>query len=126
MAVNKPDPVRNLGHKATDATLTKNPIGRPTNYDSGDTARTFRDRGKLQGVYTTCSDPRSGIASQANLDKWADYSTKDSYHGKDPKGRGAGSDEHLAPLPKPSTDNWANYSAGSDSGEGRLQKAKKY
>ena len=121
MAVNRPDPVRNLGHKSSERGLLKNPAGL-INYDSADTARTFRDRGKLQGVYTTCSDPRSGIASQANLDKWADYSTKDSYHGKDPKGRGAGSDEHLAPLPKPSTDNWANYSAGSDSGEGRLQK----
>jgi len=69
MAVNRADPVRNLGHKATDASLTKNPAGKLMNYDSGDTARTFRDKGKLQGVYTTCSDPRSGIASQANLDK---------------------------------------------------------
>jgi len=122
MAVNRADPVRNLGHKATDASLTKNPAGKLMNYDSGDTARTFRDKGKLQGVYTTCSDPRSGIASQANLDKWSDYSTKDSYRGKDPKGRGAGSDGHLADLPTPSTKNWADFRSGSESGEGRLEK----
>ena len=121
MAVNRPDPVRNLGHKSSERGLLKNPAGL-INYDSADTARTFRDKGKLQGVYTTCSDPRSGIASQANLDKWSDYSTKDSYRGKDPKGRGAGSDGHLADLPTPSTKNWADFRSGSESGEGRLEK----
>jgi hypothetical protein len=124
MAINKPDPVRNLGHKATDASLTKNPAGRMVDYTNNDIGKKMlRQPSRLQGVYTSCSDPRSGISSQGNLDKWANYSTKDSYHGKDPKGRGAGSDGHLAPLPEASTKNWADYRDGSESGPGRLEKS---
>jgi hypothetical protein len=126
---------KNLGHDWRESEIEQNPAGRMMNYDSADTARTFRDPSKLQGVYRKCSDPQSGISTnQQNLDRWAGYARANSYHGghgeganptmRDPRGRHSNeSDGHLAPLPKPSTANWADYTAGADSGEGRLEKA---
>jgi hypothetical protein len=124
---------KNLGHDWRESEIEKNPAGRMMNYDSADTARTFRYPAKLQGVYGKCNDPRSGISQQQNLDRWADYATKDSYHrgpgpGKeptmrDPRGKHSNeSDGYLASQPNPSTKNWADFRAGSESGEGRLEK----
>jgi hypothetical protein len=125
--------VTNLGHASREDDLTRNPLGKVVNYDSADTARTFRDPARLQGTYRTCGDPRSGISSAGNLDKWADYATKDSYtgHGNkagtgrpvsmpDPRGRrDEGSDEYLL---RP---DWSKYEYGADSGPGRLEKSGK-
>jgi hypothetical protein len=108
---------KNLGHDWPESEIEKNPAGRVMNYDSADTARTFRNPSKLQGIYQKTADPRSGIASANNLKAWSGYSTANSYDGKDPKGRGEGSDGHLA-----STKGWAGYTAGADTGEGRLEK----
>jgi hypothetical protein len=118
MAVNKPDPVRNLGHKATDATLTKNPLKSVPAYNGRDIISQKRS----VAVYGKFRDPKDGTSSQENLSRWQSYAHSNSYDGKDPKGRGAGSDGHLAPLPPASTKNWADYRAGSESGEGRLEK----
>jgi hypothetical protein len=120
--------VTNLGHPSREDDLTRHPLGRMMNYDSADTSRTFRDPAKLQGVYGKCSDPRSGISSGENLDKWADYATKDSYHrgpgpGKDPTmpdPRGRHSNESDGYLR--STKGWADFEYGSESGFGRIEK----
>jgi hypothetical protein len=130
MAVNKPDPITNLGHKGKP--LTKNSAGMVdyTNNDIG--KKMLRQPSRLQGVYTSCSDPRSGISSADNLGKWSDYATKDSYHrgpgpGKDPPvsdrqrqhvpAAGKDSDGYLQ-----STQNWPNHEFGADSGPGRIEK----
>src|SRR5262249_24400693 len=113
--------------------LTRHPLGRMMNCDSADTARTFRDPPRLQGVYKKTADPRSGISSEQNIDAWAQRAAANSYHrgpgpGKDPtmpdpRGRHSNaSDGYLASSPGPSTENWADYRAGSESGEGRLEK----
>ena len=128
MAVNRRDPVRNLGHKATDASLTKNPAGRIVTYDTAPQAERQIKEGQknTQGVYQKHSPINSGISTADNLRAWADYSRSNSYsvggRGRDPKGRGVGSDGHLAPLPSPSTKDWADFRAGSESGPGRLEK----
>src|SRR6516164_836243 len=104
---------KNLGHDWRESEIEKNPAGRMMNYDSADTARTFRDPAKLQGVYTKCNDPRSGISSEQNIDAWGKRAAVNSYHGshgegveptvRDPRGvsvpsaaRNKGSDGHLA------------------------------
>jgi hypothetical protein len=115
----KEETVMNLGHPVPVSQLTENPAGRMMNYDSGDTARTFRDPPRLQGVYKSAPDPRSGISSERNIDAWSQRASTNSYHGSDPRGRGKGSDNHLL-QPK------GGYEAGSDSGEGRLEKSEKY
>jgi hypothetical protein len=128
--------VSNLGHPSRESDLTKHPLNKVQNYDSGDTARTFRDPPRLQGVYTKCNDPKSGISAEQNIDAWAKRATANSYtgHGNkagvgkdptmpDPRGRHSNeSDGYLARSPNPSTDNWASFRAGSESGEGRLEK----
>jgi len=127
---------RNLGHPWRESEIEQNPAERTMNYDSADTARTFRDPTKLQGVYGKCSDPQSGISSQDNLDRWSGLATANSYTGhgnkdgvgkdptmRDPRGRHSNeSDGYLASSPTPSTKNWADFRAGSESGEGRLEK----
>src|SRR5262249_40799317 len=80
-------------------------------------------KGNFGGAFRKCSDPRSGISSGENLDKWADYAEANSYtgHGNkagpgrnpsmpDPRiGRGSNeSDGYLADQPSPSTKNWAD------------------
>jgi hypothetical protein len=128
---------KNLGHDWRESEIEQSPAGRMQDYDSADTSRTFRDPARLQGVYRKCSDPRSGISSGENLNKWADYAEANSYTGRgnkagvgtppsmpDPRtGRGSNeSDGYLADQPSPSTKNWADFRAGSESGEGRLEK----
>jgi hypothetical protein len=126
----------NLGHRVHQDDLVKHPLGKTQNYDSADTERTFRDRPKLQGVYKKTADPKSGISSADNLKAWSKYADSNRYtghgnkagHGKDPTmpdPRGSHSNEsdgYLAPLPSPSEKYWADYRAGSESGEGRLEK----
>jgi len=109
----------NLGHRVRQDYLTESPVGPPLDYENGAAARVINER-RSQGVYQRFSDPRSGIASANNLKAWSGYSTANSYGGKDPKGRGEGSDGHLA-----STKNWPSFDYGSESGLGRLEKSGK-
>jgi hypothetical protein len=113
--------VSNLGHPSREDDLTRHPLGRMMNYDSADTARTFRDPAKLQGIYRKCGDPRSGISSGENLDKWADYAKANSYTGEGlgkppsmPDPRGGHSNESDGYLR--STKGWADFDYGSESG----------
>jgi hypothetical protein len=135
----KPETVMNLGHPTTVDRLTENPVGRPLDYEN-DAAARITNETRSVGVYGKFRDPQSGISTnEQNLNRWADYARSNSYHrgpgpGKeptmrDPRGttvpsaaRTKDSDGHLAPLPSASTENWADYSAGADSGEGRLEK----
>jgi hypothetical protein len=131
--------VTNLGHASTQDKLVEHPLSKTQNYDSADTERTLRDPPKLQGVYTKCSNPRSGISSEQNIDAWGRRAAVNSYHGghgegvepkmPDPReraaaghqpGGGKGSDGYLA-NPK----EWASFEYGSESGQGRLEKAHK-
>jgi hypothetical protein len=122
---------KNLGHDWRESEIEKNPAGKLMNYDSGDTARTFRDPAKLQGVYKKTADPRSGISSADNLARWSGYASMSSFDGKDGKApsmpdpreraagyrpNGEGSDGHLL---RPE---WDRYEYGADSGPGRLEK----
>lgn len=111
----------NLGHRVPISRIMEHPLrGQPTSYDSTDTARTFRDPARGQGVYTGRNYPQSGISSEQNLRGWGDYAKSNSFHGKDPKGRGAGSDGHLE-----STRNWPGFEYGSESGLGTIEKQHK-
>jgi hypothetical protein len=126
--------VSNLGHPSRQDDLTRHPLSKTQNYDTADTERTFRDPAKLQGVYGKRNDPKSGISAEQNIDAWAQRAAANSYHrghgeGVDPTmrdprdgSRSTESDGHLASLPTPSTKNWADFRAGSESGEGRLEK----
>jgi hypothetical protein len=140
MAVNKPDPVRNLGHKSksTEAALTRNPVGRALNYEPASN-RVVDGPSRSVGVYKKFSDPKSGISSADNLRAWSKYSTSNSYTGHGAKDGSAkdppvsdDSRQHVPAASKnsdgylESTKGWAGYDRGADSGEGRLQKAKKY
>jgi hypothetical protein len=143
MAVNRPDPVRNLGHKSksTEAALTKSPVGRVMNYDTAPQAeRQIKEGQRLtQGVYVRHVPIKSGISSEQNLDQWARYAKSNSYHrgpgpGKDPPQ----SDDSRRLVPPAahnkdsdgyleSTRNWPSFdTGGADSGVGRLEKSKKY
>jgi hypothetical protein len=138
MAVNRPDPVRNLGHKATDATLTKNPAGRIVSYDTAPQAeRQIKEGQRLTtGVYGRHVPIKSGISSAENLRAWGKYAKSNSYHtGPGPGREPPVSDDSRVHVPAAgkasdgyleSTRGWAGYDRGADSGEGRLQKAKKY
>jgi hypothetical protein len=136
----KEETVMNLGHRVKQDDLSRHPLDRVQNYDSGDTARTFRDPPRLQGVYGKCNDPKSGISAKQNIDAWAKRATANSYDGHHHKAgpgvaptvrddrrsvpseaRNKGSDGHLA-----STKDWASFEYGGDSGLGRLEKSQKY
>jgi hypothetical protein len=120
----KPETLLNLGHPCSVADIAKHPLtGKPVNYDTAPQAERQNKEGQsnTQGVYGRHIPINSGISSAENLRAWSKYSTSNSYDGRDPK-RGAGSDNHLAPLPNPSTKLWADYRAGSESAEGRLEK----
>ena len=132
MAVNKPDPVRNLGHKASNATLTKNPAGYPHDYENGPADKVINEKRSV-GVYGKFRDPQSGISSAENLSRWSGYASEGSYQGKDGKapvtpdprtGRRTSnqSDNYLASMPETSTKTWADHRDGSESGPGRLEK----
>jgi len=94
----KEETVMNLGHPVPVSRLTENPVGYLRDYEQGPAARVINEPRSV-GVYGKFRDPQSGIAEQGNLDRWADYAKSNSYHGRDPRGRGAGSDEHLASTP---------------------------
>jgi hypothetical protein len=118
----------NLGHRVRQDQLIEHPLNRVPTYDTAPQAeRQIKEGQRLtQGVYQKHSPINSGISTADNLRAWADYSRSNTYsvdgRGRDPKGRGVGSDGHLAPLPKASTESWADFRAGSESGEGRLEK----
>jgi hypothetical protein len=128
---------KNLGHDWRESEIEKNPAGRMVDYTNNDVGKDMlRQPSRLQGVYGKCGDPQSGISSEQNLNRWSDYATKGSYHGgpgpgkdptmRDPRGRHSNeSDGYLADQPNPSTKNWADFRAGSESGEGRLEKLHK-
>jgi hypothetical protein len=109
---------KNLGHDWRESQIEQNPA-RPLDYEGGP-VRHIVDEARGQGVYGKFKDPQSGISTADNLQAWSEYSTSNSYQGRDPKGRGAGSDNHLA-SPK----EWSRFEYGSESGEGRLQKSGK-
>jgi hypothetical protein len=129
--------VRNLGHKATDASLTKNPAGRVMNYDTAPQGeRQIKEGQRLTtGVYGRHVPIKSGISSADNLRVWSKYSTSNSYTsrgnkaglGKDPPqsddsrqhvpAAGKASDGYLADPRE-----WSRFDRGSESGEGRLEK----
>jgi hypothetical protein len=129
----KPERTKNLGHDSTVDKLTENPVGYPLNYEPGSN-RVVRGPPRSQGVYGKFRDPQSGICNQQNLDRWSGYARSNSFRGegdsigkdpvvRDPRGPHSNkSDGYLAPSPNPSTKNWADYRAGSESGEGRLEK----
>ena len=142
MAVNKPDPVRNLGHKATDATLTKNPAGRIVTYDTAPQAERQIKEGQAHttGVYGRHVPIKSGISTADNLRAWSKYSTSNSYTGHGNK-EGPGKDppvsddsrQHVPAARKgsdgylESTKNWPSFdTGGADSGIGRLEKSRRY
>jgi hypothetical protein len=116
--------VHNLGHPTTHDKVHEHPLhGKVMSYNSDDVGHAHMREGQRpgRGVYGRSADPKSGLSTAENLSDWSRYSTSNSYHGKDPAGRGEGSDGHLA-----STDKWANLpDAGGDSGVGRLEKAKR-
>jgi len=129
--------VLNLGHSVRESELTRHPLDRVHDYTNHASERVVRGPARSQGVYGKFRDPQSGIpTNEQNLDRWASYAKSNSYHGgdgtgveptmRDPRGgRDEGSDGHLVPLPNPSTANWADFRAGSESGEGRLEKLHK-
>jgi hypothetical protein len=82
-------------------------------------------------VYGKFRDPKSGIAEQQNLDRWASYAKSNSYHKgpgpgvnpTTPDPRGAHSNESDGYLR--STKNWPSFEYGSESGLGRIEKTHK-
>jgi hypothetical protein len=118
----KEETTMNLGHPVPVSRLTDNPLGKPVNYDTAPQAeRQIKEGQRLtQGVYGRHVPINDGRSTAENLQAWSKYSTSNSYHGRDPRGRGAGSDNHLQ-----STKGWPRFDAGSDSGEGRLEKTRK-
>jgi len=115
--------VHNLGHPTTHDKLHEHPLkGKIHDYTSDDVGEMHIREGQRpgRGVYGKTSDPRSGLSTESNIDEWSRRASTNSYHGKDPTGRGAGSDGHLA-----STENWASFEYGSESGPGRIEKSHK-
>jgi hypothetical protein len=121
---------KNLGRDWRESEIEKNPA-RPLDYEGGPAARVINEP-RSQGVYGKFADPKDGTSRQENLDRWASYAKSNSYHRgpgpgvypttPDPRGRHTNeSDGYLL-----STKGWANLpDAGSESGEGRLQKSGK-
>jgi hypothetical protein len=113
----------NLGHRVRQDQLTAHPLNRVPTYDTAPQAERQIKEGQqryTQGVYQKHSPINSGISTAENLRDWSRYSQSNTYsvdgRGRDPKGRGAGSDGHLA------TPEWTGYTAGADSGVGRIEK----
>jgi len=111
----KEETTMNLGHPVPVSRLTDNPVGYPRDYENGPAARVINETRSV-GVYGKFRDPQDGTSRQQNLDRWSDYARSNSYHGRDPQGRGAGSDGHLL---RPE---WDRYQFGADSGPGRIEK----
>jgi hypothetical protein len=111
---------KNLGHDWRESEIEKNPAGRVMNYDTAPQAEKQIAEGQRDttGVYQKHVPINDGRSTAENLQAWSKYSTSNSFHGRDPRGRGEGSDNHLL-----STKGWANLpDAGSESGQGRLEK----
>src|SRR5262249_45143116 len=84
---------KNLGHDWRESEIERNPAGRVVDYaDSHASEGVARGPARSIGVYDKFADPQSGIAAADNLKAWSGYATASSYDGRDPKGRGAGSD----------------------------------
>jgi hypothetical protein len=120
----KEEVISNLGHACKVSDAANHPLGKPINYDTAPQAERQIKEGQrfTQGVYGRHVPINSGISTAENLQAWSKYSQSNTYDGRDPKGRGVGSDGHLAKLPNPNPSNWADFRAGSESGEGRLEK----
>jgi hypothetical protein len=119
----KEETVMSLGHPVPISRIADHPLtGQPMNYDTAPQAERQIKEGQrtTQGVYGRHAPINSGVSTADNLRAWSKYSTSNSYDGKDPKGRGEGSDNHLA-----STKNWSSFEYGSESGLGRIEKAHK-
>ena len=127
---------RNLGHPSSEDRLMEHPLDKVQDYQNHASEKIVRGPPRSQGVYRRFKNPQSGIANEANLGKWASYAHSNSYAGghgagveptmPDPRGRHSNeSDGYLAPLPSASTESWADFRAGSESGEGRLEKLHK-
>jgi hypothetical protein len=123
----------NLGHRVHQDDLMKHPLESVPAYDGQDIVTGPK---RSQGVYGRFKNPQSGISSEQNLDKWAGYAKANSYtghgnkagHGKppsmdDPRPRHDASQESDGYLR--STKGWAGFEYGSESGLGRLEKARK-
>jgi hypothetical protein len=114
----KPETVSNLGDDTTVDKLTENPVRKVPNYENSN--RVVEGPTGQTGVYTRFDSPRDGH----DFSGWASRTGSNTYsvdgRGRDPKGRGAGSDNHLA-----STKGWARFDSGAESGEGRLEKSRK-
>jgi hypothetical protein len=119
----KEETVLNLGHPVPVSRLAENPAGRVVDYANNQVSKDIvRGPPRSVGVYGRFTDPKSGISSQSNIDAWSGRASENSYHGSDPRGRGAGGDGHLL-----STKGWANLpDSGAESGPGRIEKAKRY
>src|SRR5262249_51402097 len=115
---------KNLGHDSTVDRLTENPAGM-IDYANNDVSKgVVRGPPRSRGVYGKFANPEDGRSTQQNLDRWSDYARSNSYsvdgRGRDPRGRGEGSDNHLR-----STKGWARFDSGAESGPGRLEKSGK-
>jgi hypothetical protein len=134
----KVERTKNLGHDSTVDRLTENPAGRVDDYTNDVGKQIVRGPARSQSVYGRFRDPKDGTSASENLSRWSDYAHAGSYQGgdgtgkevsaRDPRGgtvpsgaRTKNSDGYLE-----STKGWAGYDRGADSGEGRLQKARKY
>jgi len=116
----------NLGHPSTQDRLTENPAGRVVDYANNEVSKgVVRGPPRSQSVYGKFRDPADGH----DFDRWAGYAKAGSFHGKDgkeptvPDPRGRASNESDGYLR--STQGWARFDAGSESGEGRLEKSRK-
>src|SRR6516165_480903 len=81
----KEETTMNLGYSVPISEIEKSPVGYPRDYENGPAARVISEK-RSQGVFGKFSDPKSGISSEQNLDKWAGYARSNSYH----KGPGPG------------------------------------
>jgi hypothetical protein len=112
----------NLGHRVHQDDLVKHPLKEVIAYDG----RNIVDEKRSVGVYGKFKDPKSGISTAQDLDRWASYARSNSYDGKDGKDpvvkdpRGSHSNESDGYLR--STKGWASYEYGADSGPGRIEK----
>jgi hypothetical protein len=124
---------KNLGHDWRESEIEKNPAGRVVDYASDKAGEGMLRQPRSQGVYGKFRDPQDGTSRQENHDRWADYAKSNSYigHGNKagpgqppsmPDPRGSHSNKSDGYLLKPK----GGFDAGADTGEGRIEKARKY
>jgi hypothetical protein len=114
----------NLGHPSTQDRLTEHPLGKVHDYaNSRASEKIVAGPKRSQSVYGKFADPKDGH----DLKGYAGYAHAGTYQRgdgtgrpvsmRDPRGRrDEGSDGHLA------TPEWTGYTAGADSGVGRIEK----